>query len=107
MTEEHRGNIYIGSKKGWTKTHRVREVRDRASPDRSRETDETLGMGLTQEERRSKGVRSGMGVDVGNRLDTRKRRGRGCVGSGMSVGVGSRLEARKGEGRMSVGLGVR
>ena len=47
-------------------THRAREVRDRASPDCSRETDETLGMGLTQEERRLKGVGSGMGVDVGN-----------------------------------------
>ena len=75
MTEERRGNIYIGSEKGWTKTHRAREVRDRASPDRSRETDETSGMGLTQEERRSKGVRLGMGVDVGNQLVARKRRG--------------------------------
>ena len=54
VTEERRGNIYIGSKKEWTKTHRAREVRDRASPDRSRETDETSGMGLTQEEGRSK-----------------------------------------------------
>ena len=108
MTEERRGNIYIGSEKGQTKTHRAREVRDWASPDRSRETDETSGiiskslcllgelwelwravescgelysssvllmMGLMQEERRSKGIRSGMGVDVGNRLDARKRRG--------------------------------
>ena len=66
VTEEHRGNIYIGSEKGRTKTHRAREVRDRALPDRSRETDETSGMGLTQEEGRSKGVGSGMGVDVGN-----------------------------------------
>ena len=98
MTEERRGNIYIGSKKGWTKTHRAREVRDRASPNRSRKADETSGMGLTQEEGRSKGVGSGMGVDVGNRLDARKRRGRGCVGSGMSVGVGNRLDARKGKG---------
>ena len=75
MTEEHRGNIYIGSKKGQTMTHRAREVRDWALPDCSRETDETSGMGLTQEEGRSKGVGSGMGVDVGNRLDARKRRG--------------------------------
>ena len=43
---------------------------------------------------------------VGNRLDARKRRGRGCVGSGMSVGVGNQLDARKGKGRMSVGSGV-
>ena len=48
VTEEHRGNIYIGSKKGRTKTHRAREVRDWASPDRSRETDETSGIVLTQ-----------------------------------------------------------
>ena len=46
MTEERRGNIYIGSEKGQTKTHRAREVRDRASPDHSRKTDETSGMGL-------------------------------------------------------------
>ena len=75
MTEERRGNIYIGSEKGQTKTYRAREVRDRASPDRSRETDETSGMGLTQEERRSKDVGSGMSVVVGNRLDARERKG--------------------------------
>ena len=83
MTEEHRGNIYIGSEERQTMTHRAREVRDQASPDRSRKSDETSGMGLTQEERRLKGVGSGMGVDVGNRLDARKRRGRRSVGSGM------------------------
>ena len=45
----HRGTYrYIESEKGQTKTHRVREVRDRASPDCSRETDETLGIDLTQ-----------------------------------------------------------
>ena len=98
VTEECRGNIYIGSEKGWTKMHRAREVRDRALPDRSRETDETSGMGLTQEEGRSKGVGSGMSIDVGNRLDARKRRGRGCVGSGMSVGVGNRLDVRERKG---------
>ena len=48
VTEECRGNIYIGSEKGWTKTHRAREVRNRASPDRSRENDETSGIDLTQ-----------------------------------------------------------
>ena len=36
-----------------------------------------------------------MSVFVGNRLDARKRRGRGCVGSGMSVGVRNRLDARE------------
>ena len=82
VTEERRGNIYIGSEKGRAKTHRVREVRDRASPDRSRETDETLGIELTQEERRLKGVGSGMSVVVGNRLDARERKGRRSVGSG-------------------------
>ena len=57
----HRGTYrYIESKKGQTKTHRAREVCDRASPDRSRETNETSGMGLMQEERRSKGVGSGL-----------------------------------------------
>ena len=106
MTEKHRGNIYIGSEKGRTKTHRVRGVRDRASPDRSCKTDETSGMGLMQEERRSKGVESGMGVDVGNRLDAMKRRGQGCVGLGMSVGVGNRLDARERKGRRSVGSGM-
>ena len=39
---------YIESEKGQAKTHRAREVRDRASPDRSRKTDETLGIDLTQ-----------------------------------------------------------
>ena len=83
MTEERRGNIYIGSEKGRTKTHRAREVCDQALPDRSCETDETSGMGLTQGERRSKGVGLGMGVDVRNRLDVRERKGRRSVRSGM------------------------
>ena len=48
MTEEHRGNIYIGSEERQTMTHRAREVRDRALPNRSRETDETSGIDLTQ-----------------------------------------------------------
>ena len=39
---------YIESKKGQAKTHRAREVRDQASPDRSRKTDETSGIDLTQ-----------------------------------------------------------
>ena len=39
---------YIESEKGQAKTHRAREVCDRALPDRSRETDETLGIDLTQ-----------------------------------------------------------
>ena len=86
----HRGTYrYIESEKGQTKMHRSREVRDRASPDRSRETDETSGMDLTQEQRRSNGVGLGMSVDVGSRLDARKGKGQRCVGSGMSVGVGN------------------
>ena len=45
----HRGTYrYIESKKRQTKTHRAREVCDRALPDHSRETDETLGIDLTQ-----------------------------------------------------------
>ena len=99
-------NIYIESKERRTKTHRAREVRDRASPDCSHETNETSGMELTQEERRSKGVRSGVGVDVGNRLDARKRKGQRCIRSGMSVGVGNRLDARKRKGQRSIGLGM-
>ena len=63
---EQERNIYIESEERRTKTHRVREVRDQASPDRSRETDETSGIDLMQEERRSKGVGSGMSVDVRN-----------------------------------------
>ena len=47
-----------------------------------------------------------MSVVVGNQLDARKKRGRGCVRSGMSVGIGNRLDVRKGKGRMSVGLGM-
>ena len=39
---------YIESEKGQTKTHRAREVCDRALPDRSHETDETSGIDLTQ-----------------------------------------------------------
>ena len=45
----HRGTYrYIESEKRQTKTHRAREVRDRALPDHSRETDETSGIDLTQ-----------------------------------------------------------
>ena len=56
----HRGTYrYIESGKRQTKTHRAREVHDWASPDHYHENDET----------------SGMGVDVGNRLDARKRKG--------------------------------
>ena len=63
-------------------------------PDRSRETNETLGMDLMQELRRSNGVGSGMSVGVGNRLDVRKSKGRMSVRSGMSVGVGDQLDVR-------------
>ena len=48
MTEERRGNIYIGSEERQTMTHRAREVRDQALPDHSRETNETSGIDLTQ-----------------------------------------------------------
>ena len=60
-----------------------------------------------QEERRSNGVGLGMSVDVGNRLDARKRKGRMSVGLGMSVGVRNRLDTRERKGRRSVGLGMR
>ena len=39
---------YIESEKEQAKMHRAREVRDRASPDRSRKTDETSGIDLMQ-----------------------------------------------------------
>ena len=45
----HKGTYrYIESGKRQTKTHRVREVHDRTSPDRSRETDEMSGIDLMQ-----------------------------------------------------------
>ena len=45
---EQERNIYRESKERQTKTHRAREVSDRASPDRSRKTDETSGIDLMQ-----------------------------------------------------------
>ena len=84
----------------------MREVRDRASPDCSRKTNETLGMDLTQEERRLNGIGSGMSVVVGNQLDARESKGRMSVGSGMSVGVGNRLDTRERKGRRCVGSGM-
>ena len=79
MTEEtysgQERNRYIESEERWTRTYRAREVHDRVSPDRSRKTDETSGVDLTQEERRSNGVGSGMSVNVGNQLDVRKGKG--------------------------------
>ena len=53
----------------------MREIHDQASPNHSCKTDETSGMDLTQEERSSNGVGSGMSVNVGNWLDVRKRKG--------------------------------
>ena len=47
-TTEQERNIYIESEERRTKMHRAREVRDRASPDRSRETDEMSGIDLMQ-----------------------------------------------------------
>ena len=41
-------NIYIESEERQTKMHWAREVHNRASPNRSRETDETLGIDLMQ-----------------------------------------------------------
>ena len=50
-TADRRKDRYIESEKEHTKTERAREVRDRASPDRSRETDGSSGIDLTREER--------------------------------------------------------
>ena len=41
-------------------------------------------------------IRSGMGVDVRNRLDTKKREGRRNVISGMGIGVGNASTRCKG-----------
>ena len=48
-TADRRGNRYIESEKRRTRMHRAREVHDWASPNCSRETDETLGVDLMQE----------------------------------------------------------
>ena len=47
-TTEQERNIYIESEERQTKMHRAREVRDRALPDHSRETNEASGIDLTQ-----------------------------------------------------------
>ena len=55
----HRGTYrYIEGEKGQTKMHQVREVRNRALPDHSRETDETSEIDLMQksEGRKASGV---------------------------------------------------
>src|SRR5438128_7694058 len=68
-TADRRKDRYIESEKGHTKTEWVREVRDRASPDRSREADGSSGIDLTREkEEGQRGVGSGMGISVGNAL---------------------------------------
>ena len=72
---DRRRNRYIESEKRQTRMYRAREVCDQALPDHSHKTDESLGMDLTQEERRLNSIRLGMGVDVGNQLDARKREG--------------------------------
>ena len=74
-TTDRRGNRYIESKKGLTRMYQAREVCDRASPNCSCKTDEMLGVDLMQKERRSNSIGSGMGVDVWNQLDARKREG--------------------------------
>ena len=48
-TADRRGNRYIESEERWTRMHQVREVHDRALPDRSHETNEMLGVDLMQE----------------------------------------------------------
>ena len=83
---------YIEGEKRQTKTHQAREVCDWALPNRRRKTDETSGMDLMQEERRLNNIRSRMSVDVRNRLDTRKRKGRRSIRLGMR-----RLDARESE----------
>ena len=85
----------------------MREVRDRASPDRSRETDETSGMGLTQEEGRLKVRRvrnaltrhKGVGV-FGSALLRRE----GVRGFGFGIGCSGVIQMAR-DGRRQVGVG--
>ena len=51
-TADRRRNRYIEGKKGQTRTYWAREVHDRASPNCSCKTNESLGIDLMQEERR-------------------------------------------------------
>src|SRR5438128_12089761 len=102
-TADRRKDRYIESEKEHTKTERAREVRDRASPDRSRETDGSSGIDLTQErgiktERR----RVGNGYSCRECVDEtpRGQRVRGCVdetrvGSGWSQRVRDALLGRE------------
>src|SRR5438128_6991807 len=84
---------YIESEERHTKTERAREVRDRASPDRSRETDGSSGIDLTREkEEGQKGVGSGMGIVAGKAL-TRRQGVRG-FGSALMRRELARDEAR-------------
>src|SRR5947208_10977394 len=92
-TADRREDRYIEGEKGQTKTERAREVRDRASPDRGRETDGSLGIDLTQEkEEGQRGVGSGMGIVVGN-VSTRRQGVRG-FGSALMRRELARDEAR-------------
>ena len=54
MYSRQKGNRYIEGEERQTRTYRARGVRDRALPDRSCETDETLGIDLTQEREKVK-----------------------------------------------------
>ena len=49
MYSGQEGNRYIEGEERQTRMYQAREVCDRASPNCSRETDETLGIDLTQE----------------------------------------------------------
>src|SRR5438128_11860669 len=97
-TADRRKDRYIESEKEHTKTERAREVRDRASPDRSRETNGSSGIDLTQEKGEGqRGVGSGMGIGVGNAWTKRQ----GVRGFGSAV---LRRELARDEAR---GFGMR
>src|SRR5438132_13930605 len=84
---------YIEGEKGQAKMERAREVCDRASPDRSCETDGSSGIDLTREkEEGQRGVGLGMGISVGNAL-TRRQGVRGFGGALMRCEL-ARDEAR-------------
>src|SRR5438128_11824625 len=97
-TADRRKERYIEGEKGHTKTERAREVRDRASPDHSHETDGSSGIDLMQEkEEGQRGVGSGMGISVGNALT----RCQGVRGFGSAL---MRCELARDEAR---GFGMR
>ena len=84
-------------------THRAREVCDQASPDRSRETDETSGMDLTQ---RSEGRKtSGREWVWMSGIDLTRGRGKVEGASGRECVWVSGINLMRGRGKVEGALG--